>query len=103
MTNPSLGIPWLVLIVLMLGCGVAPKAPVAVAESSVVTLPVELGSFTRAEFEAHVKQLKKRLPSKEFTIVVQPPFVVVGDEPADVVKKRSEETIRWAVDKLKQD
>jgi hypothetical protein len=48
-------------------------------------------------------QLKKRLPPGDFTIVVQPPFVVVGDEPAETVKERSEGTIKWAVDKLKQD
>jgi hypothetical protein len=95
----------LVSVVLLVGCGVAPKArvPVAVAESSVVALPAELGSFTKAEFEAHVAQLKKRLPSKDFTIVVQPPFVVVGDEPADVVQWRADGTIKWAVEKLKQD
>ena len=28
---------------------------------------------------------------------------MIGDEPADVVKQRSEETIKWAVEKLKQD
>jgi hypothetical protein len=92
-------------VILTVACGAAPKAraPVAVVESSVVAWPAELGSFTKAEFEAHIAQLKKRLPSKEFTIIVQPPFVVVGDEPADVVKQHSEQTIQWAVDKLKQD
>jgi hypothetical protein len=34
---------------------------------------------------------------------VQPPFVVIGDEPAGVVKEHSEQTVKWAVDKLKQD
>jgi len=34
---------------------------------------------------------------------VQPPFVVVGDEPKEVVKQHAEETIKWAVEKLKQD
>jgi hypothetical protein len=90
---------------LALACGTAPKArtPVAVVESSVVAFPAELGSFTKAEFDGHVAQLKKRLPSKNFTIVVQPPFVVIGDEPAEVVKDRADGTIKWAVDKLKQD
>ena len=94
-----------VLTALTLACGAAPKvkAPVAVLESSVVALPEELGSFTKTEFETHVAQLRKRLPSKEFSIVVQPPFVVVGDEPAEVVKWRADGTIKWAVDKLKQD
>ena len=92
-------------VVLTTACGAAPKArtPVAVVESSVVALPAELGSFSKAEFESHIAQLKKRLPSKEFSIVVQPPFVVVGDEPAEIVKWRADGTIKWAVDKLKQD
>jgi hypothetical protein len=68
-----------------------------------VVLPAETGSFTKEEFERHVEGLKKRLPSKEFTIVVQPPFVVVGDEPASVVQERADGTIKWAVEKLKQD
>ena len=84
------------------GTGTKAKAPVAVVESAVV-LPAELGSFTKAEFEVHVAQLKKRLPSKDFAIVVQPPFVVIGDEPLDVVKERADGTIKWAVEKLKQD
>jgi hypothetical protein len=84
------------------GAGTKARAPIAVVESSVV-LPAELGSFTKADFEVHVAQLQKRLPSKDFTILVQPPFVVVGDEPANVVKERADGTIKWAVDKLKQD
>jgi hypothetical protein len=56
-----------------------------------------------ADYSRHVEQLKKKLPSADFTIVVQPPFVVIGDEPADVVKEHSERTVKWAVDKLKQD
>lgn len=55
------------------------------------------------DFERHVAELKKRLPSKEFTIVVQPPFVVIGDGPADEVKQRADDTVKWTVDKLKQD
>jgi len=55
------------------------------------------------DYAAHVEQLKKKLPFGDFSIVVQPPFVVIGDEPADVVKEHSERTVKWAVDKLKQD
>ena len=106
MTNRLLNMSgMMVLALLTVACGVGTKAraPVAMVESGAVGLPAELGSFSKAEFEVHVAQLKKRLPSKDFTIVVQPPFVVIGDEPAEVVKQRSEETIKWAVDKLKQD
>ncbi len=55
------------------------------------------------DFDRHVNELKKKLPSSDFSIVVQPPFVVIGDEPADAVKEHSERTVKWAVDKLKQD
>src|SRR5687767_165115 len=57
-------------------------------------------SFTEADFAKHVAHLKKRLPSREFSIVVQPPFVVVGDEPRREVQKRAEGTVKWAVEKL---
>jgi len=55
------------------------------------------------DFDTHVAQLKKRLPSNDFSIVVQRPFVVIGDEPEKVVKERAEGTVKWAVEKLKQD
>lgn len=60
-------------------------------------------SFTDADFARHVEQLKKKLPSNDFTIIIQPPFVVIGDEDPAVVKLHSERTVKWAVDKLKQD
>jgi hypothetical protein len=73
------------------------------AESSHAIKPAGSGKFTEAEFSRHISDLKKRLPSAEFSIVTQPPFVVVGDEPKTVVQQHAEETIKWAVDKLKQD
>src|SRR5438132_11611993 len=60
-------------------------------------------SSTTVEFAAHVEQLKKKLPSADFTVLIQRPFVVIGDEPAEAVKQHSENTVKWAVDKLKQD
>ena len=57
----------------------------------------------KTDLDNHIAQLKKRLPSKDFSIVVQRPFVVIGDEPEHVVKERAEGTIKWAVEKLKQD
>jgi hypothetical protein len=65
--------------------------------------PAQPARFTDADFAAHVDQLKKKLPSPDFTIVIQPPFVVIGDEPPDTVKLHSETTVKWAVDKLRQD
>lgn len=55
---------------------------------------------TDGEYEQHLAELKKKvLPG--FTIVVEKPFVVIGDEPADVVRGWAEYTVRWAVKKLK--
>ncbi len=54
-------------------------------------------------FDDHVSKLKQRLPSDDFSIVIQRPFVVVGDEPESVVKDRAAGTVKWAVEKLKQD
>jgi hypothetical protein len=60
-------------------------------------------TFSDADFARHVEQLKKKLPSNNFTVIIQRPFVVIGDEsPADV-QEHSERTVKWAVDKLKQD
>jgi hypothetical protein len=67
--------------------------------------------FTEADFTRHVNELKARInknlssdeASDEFSIVVQKPFVVVGDEPGSVVQKRAEDTVKWAVSSLKQD
>lgn len=74
-----------------------------IVESTSPSKPTEPATFTDADFAHHVNQLKKELPSREFSIVVQRPFVVIGDEPASVVKRRAEGTVKWAVDHLKQD
>ncbi|MFT5525958.1 MAG: hypothetical protein ACI9HK_003928 [Pirellulaceae bacterium] len=60
-------------------------------------------SHTDADFAQHIRRLKKRLPSGDFQIVIQKPFVVVGDESLDTVKRRSVETVKWAVDRIKRD
>jgi hypothetical protein len=58
---------------------------------------------TDADFQRHVSALRKKLPSRSFTIIIQKPFVVIGDEsPADV-RGHAEQTVKWAVEKLKQD
>lgn len=53
------------------------------------------------DYQKHIESLKKKLPSKDFKIVIQKPFVVIGDESEEMVKRRSENTVKWAVDKLK--
>jgi hypothetical protein len=72
---------------------------------SVLAVLLFLGSLPSAgenpRFAEHVKKLKPKLPGRGFTVVVTPPFVVIGDgEPADV-RARAEDTVAWAVKKLK--
>jgi hypothetical protein len=55
----------------------------------------------RTDFAQHIRALKEKVPRKGFTIVIQEPFVVVGDEPPPVVRARALRTVKWAVDKLK--
>ncbi len=57
---------------------------------------------TAADYAQHVIELKKRLPRGNFTIVVKPPFVVVGDEAPRVVRRRAVRTVQWAVGRLKE-
>jgi hypothetical protein len=54
-----------------------------------------------ADFERHVAALKKKLPSEDFTIVVTPPFVVIGDDPPQEVRRYAKGTIEWTVKRLK--
>lgn len=81
-----------------------PIAAASAANSSISESPsASEVVFTDADFTRHVEQLKKKLPSRDFSIVVQRPFVVIGDEPLQAVERHAEDTVKWAVDKLKQD
>src|SRR6266487_3909672 len=74
----------------------------SVEPAQIITAAATL-EFTEDDFTQHVNALKKRLPSPEFSVVVQRPFVVIGDESAQVVQQRARDTVKWAVDRLKQD
>ena len=56
-----------------------------------------------SEFEKHKEQLEKKLKGRSFTVLIEEPFIVVGDGSVDAVKQHSLTTVKWAVDKLKQD
>jgi hypothetical protein len=60
-------------------------------------------AHTAREFEKHVELLSRRLPSDKFSIVVEPPFVVVGDGGRAAVESHARGTVKWAVDLLKRD
>ena len=63
----------------------------------------ESTSFSAADYAQHIRKLKQRLPSKNFHIVLQKPFVVIGDEDERTLRRRSVQTVKWAVDRLKKD
>ena len=77
---------------LCLFCVLAPR-PVTAAES--------LGVPNAKDFQRHVERLKRKLPHDGFTIIVAPPFVVIGDDSPAEVKRWAKRTVQWAVDKLK--
>ena len=52
------------------------------------------------DYQAHVSELRKTV-GDEFTIVVEKPFVVIGDESAAQVNQWASGTIRWAVAQIK--
>ena len=59
--------------------------------------------FTDADYAQHIRKLKRRLPNGEFHIVLQKPFVVVGDSALENVKRSATGTVKWAVDSIKKD
>ena len=79
-------------------------------ESTVIRLRLEPGqlrpgaaasTFTAADYAQHIMRLKKKVP-EGFTIVIQHPFLVIGDESAATVRQRAVGTVKWSVDRLKQ-
>lgn len=72
-------------------------------------VPARLGEvaptkpITNADYAQHIRQLKEKLKKRGFTITIEEPFVVVGDEAEAIVKRRGKQTVQWAVERLKKD
>jgi hypothetical protein len=116
----------LLLSLATLACGTNTAGKLAMSPSVKASGPAEASAspapaatpatrtFTDADFERHVKTLKDDLNQKlkaahprasatDFSFVIQRPFVVVGDEPKAAVQEHAVGTVKWAVDRLKQD
>lgn len=65
-----------------------------------INAPKRGEGFTDADYAQHIVKLKKKIPSPAFTILIQKPFVVIGDEPAEIVAVRAEQTVKWATARL---
>jgi len=94
----SMSLPRLIAVTLFLAglSGIEVTAADAPATSRRRTL-------TQADFDRHIEKLQKRIPHKGFSVVIQKPFVVIGDEPLETVQSRAEQTVKWAVDHLKRE
>jgi hypothetical protein len=57
--------------------------------------------FSNADYAQHILALRKRVPARGFTVLLERPFVVIGDEDPRVVAARAEQTVRWATTRLK--
>lgn len=80
-------------------------------EWSVIRLRLEPGelaetrvdtTFTNADYTQHMIELLPKVPDG-FIVLVEPPFVVIGDEAPEYVASRAENTVRWATRMLEQD
>ena len=58
---------------------------------------------TEDELKARKAELEKKLKGQAFTVVVEAPFVIIGDEGAAAVKKRASGFLRWTVQLLEKD
>jgi len=68
-----------------------------------ITKPKPAAGFTNADYAQHIRKLKKKIPPRGFTVVIQRPFVVIGDGPPANVRRCATGTVKWAVDLLKKD
>jgi hypothetical protein len=60
------------------------------------------GGPSSEQWTTRLAEVREQLPSKDFTIIRQSPFIVVGDEAPETVKARARGTVKWAVDHLKE-
>jgi hypothetical protein len=65
-------------------------------------MPGSSWAAAEPDYAGHIQALQKKAP-KGFTITLQKPFVVIGDEVPSLVRQRSTNTVLWAVEMLKKD
>ncbi|HZZ72743.1 MAG TPA: hypothetical protein VFE24_10850 [Pirellulales bacterium] len=84
-------------------CLVWALAAAALPQPSRAASPFYPRQPTDEDFAEHVAKLKKeQIPNDRFSVVVQRPFVVIGDESAETVARRAKDTVRWTVEHIKK-
>ena len=58
--------------------------------------------LTDDDFARHVEKLRTRAPDG-FTIVIRRPFVVIGDESPERVRRHAQGVVGWSVERLKRE
>jgi hypothetical protein len=71
-------------------------------EAKEIRDPAPETGFSKADFAQHVRALLPKVP-RGFTVMIEPPFVVIGNGPREHVAHWAEGTVRWTVRMLKQD
>jgi hypothetical protein len=72
----------------------------------VVTSSIRLAAAaapTDKELESRAASLREKLAGQGFTVVVEAPFVVIGDESPAIVKKHASGFMRWTIQLIEKD
>src|SRR4051812_9913071 len=69
----------------------------AIALALAATATTATAAPTAEELADRKVALEARLAGQGFTVVVEPPFVIIGDEPAKTVRHHAEGILRWSI------
>jgi hypothetical protein len=89
---------------LLIAAGAAALVGCTSTASSEPAAAPAAGTFTSAQYAAHIEWLRERLRGRKLghlNIRIEDPFVVAGDGTPEELE-RSARTVRWAADKLEQ-
>ncbi len=99
----------LVLVLILHALSFAPGQPqptplaMPLNESPPIAGAAAPKAITDQSLQGHAQRLRKKYGDFGFTVLVERPFIVLGDEAREIVEARAKNTVRWAVKKLKQD
>ncbi len=71
--------------------------------AAILTFGGEVFCKSADKYEQRAVELRSKLKDRDFTVVVEKPFIVVGDESADRVTQWAEGVVRGTVLRLKKD
>jgi hypothetical protein len=77
--------------------------PAASGASSVDASSADGVEDRHPDLDARVNALREAYGDAGYTVLAEPPFAVIGDEPAAAVRRHAEGTIRWATTHLRRE